>query len=64
MSRRVPVALYAVAIVALVLLQGCEDDPILEPSPGGDPGGGSYGILSFPQPSSGGTDTVVNPKVF
>ncbi|MEX2584554.1 MAG: hypothetical protein WD766_14900 [Gemmatimonadota bacterium] len=34
-------------VLILVLLQGCEDDPILEPSPdGGGGGGGSYGNLA------------------
>ena len=32
-------------MMVLLLLQGCEDDPILEPTPGDSGGGGSYGNL-------------------
>ncbi|MEM1055259.1 MAG: hypothetical protein AAGI52_07020 [Bacteroidota bacterium] len=39
----------AFALIALSLaLVGCADDPILAPTPGGGPTGGSYGTLDFP----------------
>lgn len=51
------------SLMVLLLLQGCEDDPILEPTDDKS-GGGSYGNmspLSVPQPA--GLRTA-NPETF
>jgi hypothetical protein len=50
-------------ILVLLLVQGCEDDPILEPT-GDDSGGGSYGViapLSGSRPVGHGGS---NPEIF
>lgn len=58
-ARRVPVLL---ALFAL-LLQGCEDDPILEPT-GDDSGGGSYGKMAPLASPSAGVQPASNPETF
>lgn len=52
----------ALGVLVLLLLQGCEDDPILEPT-GDASGGGSYGVMS---PLSGSRPAGLgsNPETF
>ena len=51
------------SLLALVLLQGCEDDPILEPTED-ETGGGSYGQMS-PLAAPGSTALHrANPETF
>lgn len=46
----------------LLALHACEDDPILEPSPPDDTGGGSYGML--PTLSGPHITRAENPELF
>jgi hypothetical protein len=59
--RTVRVALAT--LVVLLLLQGCEDDPILEPT-GDDSGGGSYGKMSPLSTPQSAELRRVNPETF
>tara|TARA_Y100001970_G_C14191385_1_gene835590 strand:+ start:599 stop:775 length:177 start_codon:yes stop_codon:yes gene_type:complete len=43
-----------------VLLNGCEDDPVLSPQAESDDSGGSYGKLSLPAQDN----NVKNPEIF
>lgn len=57
MRTRFGISLFVMAL-GLLLLQGCEDDPILEPTED-DSGGGSYGKMSpLAQPR------LLNPETF
>lgn len=61
--KRHPLRVVLLVAVGLILLQGCEDDPILEPT-GDESGGGSYGKMA-PLSSSGPRGSQVpNPEVF
>lgn len=60
--RTVRVALGT--LLALLLLQGCEDDPILEPIGDDDTGGGSYGNLSPVSPPQAAELRPLNPETF
>ncbi|MEL6615186.1 MAG: hypothetical protein AAFQ43_05585 [Bacteroidota bacterium] len=51
-----PIRLALVLLALSLALVGCADDPILAPTPGGGPTGGSYGILGFP------TDSTETPE--
>lgn len=49
---------FLVIALGILLLQGCEDDPILEPT-GDESGGGSYGKMSSLVQQRAG-----NPEIF
>lgn len=54
----------ALAVAAMLLiLQGCEDDPILDPVQD-DSGGGSYGNLSALSAPTAAPLRRSNPKIF
>ena len=57
----------ALALVLLLLVSGCEDDPILEEPPQESPGG-SYGKMSFPDSNARKKDDILelkeNPETF
>lgn len=50
-------------LLTLLLVQGCEDDPILEPTPD-DSGGGSYGRMSPLSAPAPVEFRGVNPETF
>lgn len=64
MTRRFRGVLSALGVAAAVSLQACEDDPILEPTSGDKTGGGSYGMIFFPQSSTGAAVKAANPATF
>lgn len=64
MTRRFRRVWSMLAAAAAVSLTACEDDPILEPTSGEDTGGGSYGVIHFPQSSTGAAAKAPNPATF
>jgi hypothetical protein len=67
-----PASLIAMAL-AFLLLQGCEDDPILEPTGDDGGGGGSYGQMNLvpvrdsiapTKGSTGDPQPRTNPEIF
>lgn len=60
---RTPLRAALWIVLAGFLLQGCEDDPILEPT-GDDTGGGSYGRMSSLSAGRTAGPGGINPETF
>lgn len=60
---RLPFPAVLLLLCAALLLPGCEDDPILEPT-GDESGGGSYGIMSPLSAKQPAESRESNPEIF